>query len=239
MKTRATGLVLGVGLAASVLVAPAWAGSGSVDTPIGSLAMTIDDGVFTEECTDFPYEIVVTGAAAEVQWSADIVATGSRGATSDAVSTGMGSQTVAGDLMICSSGGTGHGTWTAVVDVQLRNTVDTTQVFNESVEVTFAISKATSVATITEIAASRTATKVKGTVIDTNGNTETMMFGYVEVMVKKSGWTSWRSKGEGQVSESGRFTVTLDRIYPAGTKVKVKFRGTDEAKATTSAISTI
>ena len=239
MRMRALSVALGVGLAAGALAAPAWAGSGEVETPIGSLSIQIDGGVFTEECTDFPYEVVVTGAAAEVQWSAEIDATGSRGATANAMSTGMGSQTVEDEIMICSSGGKGHGTWTAAISVQLRNTVDTTEVFNREMEVTFTVSKATSVATITGITESSSATKVKGTVIDTNGNTATTMFGYVEVLVKKSGWTSWRSKGESQVSETGRFTVKLDRVYPAGTKVKVKFRGTDEAKSATSAISTI
>lgn len=106
-------------------------------------------------------------------------------------------------------------------------------------EVTFTVSKATSVVTITGITESSSATKVKGTVIETNGNTATTMFGYVEVLVKKSGWTSWRSKGEGQVSETGRFTVTLNRAHPEGTKVKVKFRGTDEAKSATKDISRI
>ena len=239
MRMRAVSVALGVGLAAGLLAAPAWAGSDEVETPIGSLSVQIDGGVFTEECTDFPYEVVVTGAAAEVQWSARIDATGSRGATANALTTGMGSQSVEGEIMICSSGGTGHGTWTAAVSVQLRNTVDTTEVFNRAMEVTFTVSKATSVVTITGITESSSATKVKGTVIDTNGNTATTMFGYVEVLVKKSGWTSWRSKGEGQVSENGRFTVKLNRAYPEGTKVKVKFRGTDEAKSATSDISRI
>ena len=81
---REVSVALGVGLAVGVLAAPAWAGSGQVETPIGSLSIQIDGGVFTEECTDFPYEVAVTGAAAEVQWSAEIDATGSRGATANA-----------------------------------------------------------------------------------------------------------------------------------------------------------
>lgn len=41
------------------------------------------------------------------------------------------------------------------------------------------------------------------------------------------------------MNEDGNFSVTIDRTYPAGAKVEVVFEGTDEAKRSTSGISTI
>jgi hypothetical protein len=234
MRLRAVGVVLGVGLATGVLAAPVWAGSNEVTTPIGSLSLTIDGGAFTQECTDFPYEVVVTGASSEVQWSAEIEATGSRGAESSAMSTDFGSGTVEDTIMICSSGGTGHGTWTAAVSVQLRNTLDTTEVYNRAMELTFTVSKATSVATITSVSLGSVKTKVKGTVRDASGGSQTTMFGYVTIQAKKAGG-SWRNKARVQVDEAGSFTATIDQAYAEGTKFKAVFAGTDEAKSATSA----
>jgi len=234
MKSHVVCLAAGAGLVLGTMAAPAHAGSNEVSTPIGSLSVTIDGGVFTEECTDFPYEVVVTGASSEVQWSAEIEATGSRGAESSAMSTDFGSVTVEDTIMICSSGGTGHGTWTAAVSVQLRNTVDTTQVYNRSMELTFTVSKATSVSTITSVSLGSSKTKVKGTVRDASGGSQTTMFGYVTIQAKKAGG-SWRNKARVQVDEAGRFTATIDQAYAEGTKFKAVFAGTDEAKSSTSA----
>lgn len=241
MRTTVFALVPAV-LAGSLLVAPAaMADTGTTTTPLGTLELTVDGGSFTEECTDFPYEVVVTGASADIQWSAEVDAEGSRGATASAMSTGMGSGSGTDSLMICSSHDTGHGTWTADVAVMMRDTMDTTKVYNTSITVTFKITKAESVATVTDVIVkeSKDTTKVKGTVIDVNGHTATTMFGYVKIKVKKPGWSSWKEKGEGQVSSAGSYAVTLSKAYESGTKIKVKYKGSDEAKKATSAVWTI
>lgn len=209
----------------------AQAGTDSVTTPLGSLAMTIDGGAFTEECTDFPYAVVVSGATDDVQWTAEIDARRSGGGSVSSMITGFGSGDFIDDLMVCS--GDGAGSWTATVDVQMRDTTDTTRVFDRTMTIDFTISKADSVATITRVNLGSTKTKVKGTVLDTTGGSETTMFGDVTVKAKKPGG-SWKSPASGQVDADGNFSVTIDKTYPEGTKFKVTFAGTDEAKGTTS-----
>lgn len=218
---------------AAVATPSASAGTGSVSTPIGALEMTLDGGDFTEECTDFGYSVVVTGATSDVQWSAEIAAERDGGGSASGMITDFGSGTFADDLMICS--GDGAGSWTATVRVNMRDTTDTTAVYNRTMTLDFTISKAESVATISTVNVGSSKTKVKGTVIDTNGNTDTTMFGDVTVKTKKPGH-SWKNHGTGQVGEDGSFTVTITKTYPEGTKFKVVFDGTDEAKSDTSAV---
>ena len=210
----------------------AYADTQSVTTPIGSLEMTLDGGSFTEECTDFPYEVVVTDALPRVQWSAEIEAERDGGGSVTGMLTGFGSGSFDGDLQICS--GDGAGAWTATVAVRMADPADATAVYNRTMTLEFTISKATTTTTITRINASSSRTKVKGTVADA----EVAMFGDVTIKVKKPS-ASWKTGGSGSVDEDGNFSVTIDRTYPAGTKFKAVFEGTDEAKRSTSAVSTI
>jgi hypothetical protein len=222
--------------AGSLLGLPAaQADTDSVATPLGTLEMTLDGGVFSEECTDFPYEVVVTGASPDIQWSAEIDAARDGGGSASGMSTGFGSGTFGEELMICSSDGAGS--WTATVQVMMRDTTDTTAVFNRTMNIDFTISKATTTTTITNVNLGSSKTKVKGTVLDAAGGSETTMFGYVTVKVKKSGG-SWKSKGRTQVSEDGRWSLTIATSYAAGTKFKAVYEGSDEAKRSTSAIYT-
>ena len=222
--------------AGSLLGLPAaQADTDSVATPLGTLEVTLDGGVFSEECTDFPYEVVVTGASPDIQWSAEIDAARDGGGSASGMSTGFGSGTFGEELMICSSDGAGS--WTATVQVMMRDTTDTTAVFNRTMNIDFTISKATTTTTITNVNLGSSKTKVKGTVLDAAGGSETTMFGYVTVKVKKSGG-SWKSKGRAQVSADGRWSLTIATSYAAGTKFKAVYEGSDEAKRSTSAIYT-
>jgi hypothetical protein len=234
---RIVSLALAAGLAAaSLLFAPAVsAASSSVTTPLGTLEMTIDGGAFTEECTDFPYTVVVSGALPRVQWTADIDAERTGGGSVTDTVTGFGSGTVTDDLQVCS--GDGAGSWTATVAVRMADPADTTAVYDGTMTIDFTVSKATSSTTITSVSLGSSKTKVKGTVLDSAGGSDTTMFGYVTVKVKKSGDT-WRDKGRVQVDEDGRWSLTIGKAYASGTKFKAVFGGTDEAKSSTSAVFT-
>lgn len=231
-----------IGGASLAAVPAAQADSASVSTPVGAMAMTLDGGAFTEECTDFPYDVVVSDALPRVQWSAEITAereggepdsiTDPPGRTVSGMLTGFGSGTFDGNLQICS--GDGAGAWTATVDVRMADPADATAVYERTMTLTFAISKAPTTTTITRVTSGSSQTKVKGTVADAR----VTMFGDVTVKVKKPD-ASWKTGGSGTVDDAGNFTVTIGRTYPSGTKVKVVFEGTDEAKRSTSATSTI
>ena len=218
----------------ALLAAPpaARADSASVTTPIGTLEMTLEGGSFAGECTDFPYEVIVTDALPRVQWSAQIGAARDGGGSVTGMLTDFGSGTFTGDLQICS--GDGAGAWTATVDVRMADPADATAVYNRTMTLEFTISKATTTTSITRVSSGSSRTKVKGTVADA----QVAMFGDVTVKVKKPS-ASWKTAGTGTVDEDGNFTVTIDRTYPSGTRVKVVFEGTDEAKRSTSGISTI
>ena len=233
MRTR---LTLTLPLALSLMAAPAaLAGSDSTATPIGSLAMTIDGGEFTEECTDFPYEIDVTGASGGVDWSAEIEASRSGGgSTPSAMTTGSGSGTFNESIQICS-GVDGAGDYTATVAVRFSHPTDTTKVYDRTMTIEFTVSKAETETTITNVRERSGSTKVKGTVLTTSGLSDPTMFGDVTIKVKKPGG-SWKTKGTEQVDEDGNFSVTIDRTYESGTKFKAVFGGTDEAKGSTSAV---
>jgi hypothetical protein len=222
--------------AASLVFAPAVsAGSSSVTTPLGTLEMTINGGAFTEECTDFPYTVVVSDALPRVQWSAEIDAERDGGGSASGMLTDYGSGTFTGNLMICS--GDGAGSWTATVAVRMADPSDTTAVYTGTMAVDFTVSKATSSTTITTVNLGSSKTKVKGTVLDSTGGSDTTMFGYVTVKVKKSG-DSWREKGTVQIAEDGTWTLKIEKTYASGTKFKAVFAGTDEAKSSTSAVYT-
>ena len=224
--------VVGVVSAAALALPAAQADTSSVTTPIGSLEMTLDGGAFTEECTDFPYDVVVTDALPRVQWSAEIEAERDGGGSVSGMLTDFGSGTFDSGLQICS--GDGAGNWTATVNVRMADPADATAVYTRTMSLEFTISKATTATTITRVNAGSSRTKVKGTVADA----AVAMFGDVTVKVKKPS-ASWKNGGSGAVDEDGNFSVTIDRTYPAGTKVKVVFEGTDEAKRSTSAIATL
>jgi hypothetical protein len=234
---RIVSLAVAAGLtAASLVFAPAVsAGLSSVTTPLGTLEISIDGGVFTEECTDFPYAVVVSGALPRVQWTAEIDAERDGGGSVSDIVTGYRSGTVTDDIMICS--GDGAGSWTATVAVRMADPADTTADYTGTMTIDFTISKATSSTTITAVNLGSAKTKVKGTVLDSAGGSETTMFGYVTVKVKKSG-DSWRDKGRVQVDEDGRWSLTIEKAYATGTKFKAVFGGTDEAKGSTSAVYT-
>lgn len=220
-------------MGAAVLASPvAHADMSSVATPIGSLEMTLDGGAFTEECTDFPYEVVVTGAVPRVQWTAEIEAERDGGGSVSGVLSDFGSGTFESGLQICS--GDGAGVWTATVDVRMADPADATAVYNRTMTLSFTISKATTITTITRVISGGSRTKIKGTVADA----QVAMFGDVTIKVKKPS-ASWKTGGTGTVGEDGNFSVTFDRTYPSGTKVKVVFEGTDEATRSTSAVTTL
>lgn len=221
-------------VAAGLALAPsaARADTQSVTTPVGLLEMTLDGGSFTEECTDFPYEVVVSDALPRVQWSAEIEAERDGGGSVTGMLTDFGSGTFDGDLQICS--GDGAGSWTATVAVRMADPADATAVYNRTMTLRFTISKATTTTTITLVNTGSSRTKVKGTVADA----KVAMFGDVTIKVKKPS-ASWKTGGSGSVDEDGNFSVTIDKTYPAGTKFKAVFEGTDEAKRSTSAISVI
>jgi len=231
LATVGCSLLIAAGAPAAVAVAA----TGSVSTPIGVLEMTIDSGSFTEECTDFPYTVTVTGASDDVQWSTEIDAERDGGGTVSDTATGFGSGAFDEELMVCS--GDGAGAWTAIVAVQLRDTNDTTKVYNRTMSIDFTISKATSTTTITRVNLGSSKTKVKGTVLDARRGSDTTMFGYVTVKVKKSGG-SWKTKGETQVDEDGNWSLTIEKAYASGTKFKAVFAGTDGAKGSTSSVYT-
>lgn len=231
-------LSLSVGLALALGLAPsALAGSDSAVTPIGSMAMVIDGGEFTEECTDFPYVVEVTGATSDVQWSADIEATrsGSRSKIVEGI-TDFGSGTFEGELTVCS-GVDGPGDYTAAVAVRLWDTTDSTKVFDRTMSIDFTVSKADSVTTITGVSERSGKTKVKGTVLTTSGLSDPTKFGEVTIKVKKPGG-SWKTKGTQEVNSDGKFTLTISTTYPSGTKFKAVFAGTDESSGSTSAVWT-
>jgi hypothetical protein len=210
----------------------AHADTNSVTTPLGALEMTLDGGAFSEECTDFAYFVTVTGATPDVQWTAEIDAERDGGGSVSGMVTDIGSGTFPEDLQICSSDGAGS--WTATVQVMMRDTTDTTAVYNRTMTIDFIISKASTTTTITNVNLGSSRTKVKGTVLDAAGGSETTMFGYVTVKVKKSGG-SWKSKGRTQVDEDGRWSLTIETSYATGTKFKAVYEGSDEAKRSTSA----
>lgn len=217
----------------ATLVAPAArADTASVTTPIGSLEMTLDGGAFTEECTDFPYEVVVTDALPRVQWTAEIDAKRDGGGSVTGILTDFGSGTFDSGLQICS--GDGAGDWAAIVTVRMADPADATAVYNRTMTLEFTVSKATTTTTITRVNAGSSRTKVKGTVADA----EVTMFGDVTVKVKKPG-ASWKTGGSGTVDEDGNYSVTIEKTYATGTKFKVVFEGTDESKRSTSAVTTI
>jgi hypothetical protein len=235
MKLAAVTLAAGL-TAGSLLAAPAVsAGSSSVTTPIGSLEMTIDGGAFTEECTDFPYTVIVTGALPRVQWSAEIDAERDGGGSAPGMLTDYGSGTFTGDLMVCS--GDGAGSWTATVAVRMWDPADATAVYNRTMTIDFTISKASTATTITSVNLGSSKTKVTGTVLDSTGGSETTASGYVTVKVKKSGDT-WREKGRVQVAEDGTWSLRIEKAYASGTQFKAVFEGTDQAKRSTSAVFT-
>lgn len=233
---RSAALALTLPLALGLAAAPAaFAGSDSEATPIGTMEITIDGGEFTEECTDFPYTVDVTGAAGGVDWSAEIEASRSGGrSTPSAMTTGTGSGTVTDSIMICS-GVDGAGDYTATVAVKFTHPTDTTSVYDRTMTIAFTVSKAESETTITNVRERSGSTKVKGTVLTTTGLSDPTMFGDVTIKVKKSGG-SWKTKGTEQVDEDGYFSVTIDRTYESGTKFKAVFGGTDEAEGSTSSV---
>jgi hypothetical protein len=231
--TLASSAVLSAGLLLGVPVAHA--DTNSVTAPIGTLQMTINGGAFTEECTDFPYTVVVTGALPRVQWSAEIDADRDGGGTVSGMLTDYGSGTFTGDLMICS--GDGAGSWTATVDVRMADPADATAVYSRTMTIDFTISKASTATTITSVNLGSSRTKVTGTVLDSTGGSETTASGYVTVKVKKSGDT-WREKGRVQVAEDGTWSLRIGKAYASGTQFKAVFEGTDEAKRSTSAVFT-
>lgn len=236
LPMRSAALALALPLALGLVAAPAaLAGTDSVPTPIGSMEMTIDGGEFTEECTDFPYTVKVTGAAGGVYWSAEIEAsrTGGR-STPSAMTTGTGSGTVTDSIMICS-GGDGAGDYTATVAVKFTHPTDTTKVYDRTMTIDFTVSKAESETIITNVRERSGSTKVKGTVLTMTGLSDPTMFGDVTIKVKKSGG-SWKTKGTEQVDEDGNFSVTIDRTYESGTKFKAIFGGTDESTGSTSSV---
>lgn len=217
-------------------VPTASADTASVSTPVGSLEMTIDGGSFTEECTDFPYEIVVTGALPRVQWSAEIDAERSGGwSVSDSV-TGMGSGTTSDDLMICT--GDGAGAWTARVAVRMWDTSSATDVYDRTMTLEFTVSKAETTTTITSVSVRSSSTTVKGTVVDAAGGTETTAFGTVTVRVKAPGG-SWTTRGSATVAADGTYRVSIGSKLRSGTKVKAVFSGTDASKRSVSAVSEV
>jgi hypothetical protein len=224
LSMSAAGLVMAPGLA--------YADTQAVITPIGALEMTIDGGSFTEECTDFPYVLVVSDALPRVQWSAEINAARDGGGSVTDMLTDFGSGAFGGDLQICS--GDGAGSWTAMVAVRMADPADTTAVYNRTMTLSFTISKATTMTMITRVNAGSSRTKVKGTVADA----QVAMFGDVTVKVKKPS-ASWKTGGTVTVDEDGNFSVTIGKTYPAGTKFKAVFAGTDEAKGSSSAVFVI
>lgn len=232
---RIFSLALAAGLAAaSLLFAPAVsAGTASVVTGLGSVEMTIDGGTFTEECTDFPYTVIVTGPNIGVQWSTAIDAERDGGGRVTDLLTDYGSGVFTDDIMICS--GDGAGSWTANVTVKLW--VPGGFPVERTMAIDFAISKATSITTITSVNLGPTRTKMKGTVLDSTGGSETTMFGYVTVKVKKPG-DSWRERGRVQVAEDGTWSLRLGKTYSSGTQFKAVFGGTEEARRSTSAVFT-
>lgn len=215
---------------------PAAAGTGSASTPIGSVTVTINGGSFTQECTDFPYEIVVSDASPDVQWTVRTNARrGSDGRVGDTV-TGLGSGTRTPDLQICS--GDGAGRWNANVRIRLTDTRDTTRSFDRSVTIRFPISRATSTTTIGRASISGSRTVVTGTVLDATGGAETTAFGALTIKVQGSDGT-WRSQGREQVNASGNFRVVIPRALATGTVIKAIFLGTEEAKPSESATTTL
>ena len=216
--------------------APATADTGSVPTPIGSVAVTINGGEFTEECTEFPYEIVVSDAAADVQWSVEVNARRSGGGRVTDIVTGYGSTTSSADIQICS--GDGAGRWTATARVRLSETSGSTRTFNRSMTLSFPVSKATTTTTIAGAAVSGSRTTVTGTVLDATGGAATTAFGYVTIKVQRSDGT-WRMAGREQVTAAGSFRVVIGRALSPGTVLQAFFQGTQEAKRSTSAATTV
>jgi len=215
---------------------PALADTSSVPTPIGSVAVTINGGEFTEECTDFPYEIAVSDAASDVQWSVEIDARRRGGGRVSDMVTGYGTTTSPADLQICS--GDGAGMWTATVRVRLAETSGATRSFNRSTTLRFPVSKATSTTTVSSASVAGSRTIVTGTVLDSAGSAATTQFGYVAVKVQRSDGT-WKLSGREQVNGSGNFRITIARAVPSGTGIQVFFLGTEEAKRSESAVTTV
>jgi hypothetical protein len=167
-----------------------------------------------------------------VQWTADIDAERDGGGSVADTVTGFGSGTVTDELMICSGDG---GSWTATVAVRMADPADTTAVYDRTMAIDFTISKATTTTAIASVNLGSSRTTVKGTVLDSAGGSETTMFGYVTVKVKKSGDT-WREKGRVQVAADGTWTLKISKAYAPGTQFKAVFGGTDEARRSTSAV---
>ncbi|MFM8352911.1 MAG: hypothetical protein ACKN9D_17840, partial [Actinomycetales bacterium] len=189
-----------------------------------------------EECTQFPYEIVVADAASDVQWSVEVNARrGGGGRVSDMV-TGYGSGTTAANLQICS--GDGAGRWTAAVRIRMAETSGSTRTLNRSLTLRFPISKATSTTTITGTSVSGSRTTVTGTVLDGAGSGATTAFGYVTIKVQRSDGT-WQTRGREQVNSTGAFRVVIPRALTPGTVIQALFQGTQEAQRSASAATTL
>ncbi len=237
MNSRiASASVIALGTLLVCLPSPAWADSGSAVTPIGSVAVTINGGEFTEECTEFPYEITVSDAASDVQWTVDVEARRRGGGRVSDLVTGYGTTTTAADLQICS--GDGAGPWTAAVRIRLAETSGSSRSFDRSFTLRFPISKATSTTTISSATISGSRTTVAGTVLDSAGAAATTQFGYITVKVQRADGT-WRVSGRAQVNSSGNFRIIIGRAVPTGTAIQVFFQGTDEAKRSASAVTTV
>jgi len=229
--------VLGSVMAVSLVAAsPALADTGSVPTPLGSVSVTINGGEFTEECTQFPYEIVVADAAPEVQWSVEVNARRGGGSRVSDMVTGYGTSTTSANLQICS--GDGAGRWTAAVRIRMADTSGSTRTFNRSLTLRFPISKATSTTTITGTSVSGSRTTVTGTVLDAAGSGTTTAFGYVTLKVQRSDGT-WQTRGREQVNAAGTFRIVVPRALTPGTVMKALFLGTQEAQRSASVSTTL
>lgn len=76
-------------------------------------------------------------------------------------------------------------------------------------------------------------TKVTGTVTVASGSVKAVKGGTVDIKVKKRGG-SWKLMASGEAEKDGSFTVKIKETYPAGTKFKAAFKGTDDADSSTS-----
>ena len=76
-------------------------------------------------------------------------------------------------------------------------------------------------------------TKVTGTVTVASGSVKAVKGGTVDIKVKKRG-DSWKLMASGEAEKDGSFTVKITKTYPAGTKFKAAFKGTDDADSSTS-----
>jgi hypothetical protein len=120
----------------------------------------------------------------------------------------------------------------------MAETSGSTRTFNRSLTLRFPISKATSTTTITGTSVSGSRTTVTGTVLDGAGSGATTAFGYVTIKVQRADGT-WRVSGRAQVNSPGNFRIIIGRAMPTGTAIQVFFQGTDEAKRSASAVTTV